>query len=188
LLRLVEFLGARAAGADLEFPITGQDQEELKASGLDRGPTPDSTICIHPGARIRDKCWPPQCFAEVADRLASEFDCRIVLTGSAKEADLTAAVAAHMRHKALNAASPISLGAMAAIMGRSRLLVCNDTGVSHIAAGLKLPSVVIFSKADMARWAPLNQQLHRCVWDPEARHVDLVLAQARMLLAQASAA
>jgi ADP-heptose:LPS heptosyltransferase len=188
LLQLVEFLGAPSAGTHLEFPITGQDRHELKLSGLDRDLVPNSYICIHPGARIRDKCWPPQCFAQIADRLASEFDCRIVLTGSAKEADLTSAVAAHMRHRPLNAASSISLGAMAALMSGSRLLVCNDTGVSHIAAGLKLPSVVIFSKADMQRWAPLDQQLHRCIWDPQARHVDEALAQARLLLATAGAA
>lgn len=62
------------------------------------------------------------------------------------------------------------------------MLICNDTGVSHIAAGLRLKSVVIFSKADIARWAPLNRRLHRCIRDPEAKKAQLVLAQARLLL------
>jgi ADP-heptose:LPS heptosyltransferase len=91
-----------------------------------------------------------------------------------------------MNHPAMNAAAPMSIGAMATLMSRARLLVCNDTGVSHIAAALKLPSVVIFSKAEIARWAPLDRQLHRCIWDPHGRRAAKVLEQARSLLAEAA--
>lgn len=182
LLALAEFLGAPAVGTHLEFPLTERDHQELSDSGLAKSLVAGGYICIHPGARIRDKCWAPQRFAEVADRLAFEFGLPVVLTGSAKEADLTAEVARHMRTPALDAAAPISIGAMAALMSRARLLVCNDTGVSHIAAGLKLKSVVIFSKADIGRWAPLDQHTHRCIWDPEGERVYGVLEHARTLL------
>ena len=183
LLRLTDWLGAPAIGAHLEFPLSADDERELQASGIGAELTPGSYLCIHPGARTRDKCWPPALFASVADRLAGEFGLRVVLTGSAAEADLTAAVAHAMRHPAVDAAAPISIGAMAALMSRARLLVCNDTGVSHIAAGLKLPSVVVFSKADIQRWAPLDRELHRCLWDPEGQQVPAVLQHARSLLA-----
>ena len=185
-LRLLDFvtqLGAPARGTHLEFPLTDEDSDELDTSGLGGDPMPDNYVCIHPGARFRDKCWPPQRFAEIADALACEFGVGIVLTGSAKEADLARAVASHMQTPAIEAAGPISIGAMAALMSQARLLVCNDTGVSHIAAGLQLKSVVIFSKADLKRWAPLDQQLHRCVWDPAADKKHEVLEQARQLLA-----
>jgi ADP-heptose:LPS heptosyltransferase len=182
LLKLAEFLGAPAIGSDLEFPLGQDDEHELAESGLGSGLAAGSYICIHPGASSRDKCWPPQRFAEVADKLADEFGLSIVLTGSARETDLTAAVAAHMRNKALDAAAPLSIGAMAALMSRARLLICNDTGVSHIAAGLKLPSVVIFSQADIERWSPLDQALHCCIRDPEGKQVAAVLEQAHRLL------
>lgn len=183
LLDLVTQLGAPPMGTHLEFPLAQADWTELRESGYAAGLTPGGYVCLHPGARMRDKCWPPQAFAHVADHLAAEFGVTVVLTGSAKERDLTEAVAAHMQTPAVNAAGPISIGAMAALMSQARLLVCNDTGVSHIAAGLKLPSVVIFSKADIMRWAPLDQQRHRCVWDPGAQHVEEVLALARQQLA-----
>ena len=187
LLQLTDRLGAPAAGTQLEFPLTTHDERELRDSGIGDGLVPHSYLCIHPGARDRGKCWPPALFAVVADRLADESGLRVVLTGSAAEADLSAAVARHMRHPAIDAAAPISIGAMAALMSRARLLVCNDTGVSHIAAGLKLPSVVIFSKADIQRWAPLDRALHRCLWDPDGEQVDAVLRHARSLLANAGA-
>jgi hypothetical protein len=183
LLDLIRFLGAPATGNELEFPITEEDERELGDSGLSKELAPRRYVCIHPGARLRNKCWPPERFAEVADALAEEFGLSVVLTGSAKEADLTEEVARRMRHAALDAAAPISIGAMAALMRGARLLVCNDTGVSHIAAGLKLPSVVIFSTADIRRWSPLDTKLHRCIQDPEGRCTDAVVHHARALLA-----
>lgn len=182
LLQLATYLGASAAGAELEFPITEEDEQELRASGVAKGLLRGRYLCIHPGARMRPRCWPPQLFAQVADTLANETGLRIVLTGAGNEIDLTAAVASHMQSPAINAAAPISIGAMAALMSKSRLLISNDTGVSHIAAGLKLPSVVIFTTADMQRWAPLDRNLHRCIRDPEGLHSAAVLEHARQLL------
>lgn len=173
---------APAANAQLEFPVSRQDEDELAASGVARGLVPGAYLCIHPGARQRDKCWPARHFAALGDHLASEFGLKVVLTGSAQEADLTAEVARHMRQTPVDAAAPISIGAMAALMRDARLLLCNDTGVSHLAAGLKLKSVVIFSKADIARRAPLDRHTHRCIWDPGAERAAVVLEHARALL------
>ncbi|MGF6271710.1 ADP-heptose:LPS heptosyltransferase [Massilia sp. UYP11] len=182
LLHLVGQLGAPVTDTHLEFPILREDEDELAASGLAAGLEPGSYICVHPGARQRDTCWPPERFARVADQLADEFGMRIVLTGSADEAPLAQAVADRMHVPAIIAAAPLSIGAMAALLSRARLLICNDTGVSHIAAGLGLNSVVIFSKADIARWAPLDRQRHRCIWDPGAERATVVLQHARTLL------
>lgn len=183
LLRLMQWLGAPVRDCALSFPLLQQDWDELRASGYARGLQPGRYVCIHPGARTREKCWPPQRFAEVADRLAADEDLAIVLTGGPGETDLTAAVAGRMRAPVVDTAGPLSIGAMAALMSGARLLICNDTGVSHIAAGLRLPSVVIFSVADMRRWAPLNHQLHRCLRDPDGDLATLVLHHARALLA-----
>jgi ADP-heptose:LPS heptosyltransferase len=183
VLQVVERLGASTAGEHLEFPLALEDEHELQQSGVGAGLETGNYICIHPGASKRDKCWPPRRFAEVADSLATEFGVDVVLTGSGEEAGLALEVAGHMRAPAINAAAPISIGAMASLMSRARLLVCNDTGVSHIAAGLKLKSVVVFSKANIARWAPLDRHNHRCIWDPDAERAAVVLDHARALLA-----
>ncbi|WP_232429496.1 glycosyltransferase family 9 protein [Noviherbaspirillum autotrophicum] len=180
LLRLPQHLGAPADDADLEFPLAPEDEQELRATGIGAGLQAGRYICIHPGARMRRRCWPPQLFAQVADTLAREYDMPIVLTGAGSEADLTAAIAACMRTPAVDAALSMSIGAMAALMSKTSLLICNDTGVSHIASGLKLPSVVVFGTADMERWGPLDRVRHRCVRGADG--AEAILSQARSLL------
>jgi ADP-heptose:LPS heptosyltransferase len=87
---------------------------------------------------------------------------RVVLTGSSGEAALTRAVADAMTAPALDLAGETDLGALGVLLRGARLLVCNDTGVSHVAAGLRVPSVVVFDRmSDREGWPPLDRVRHR---------------------------
>jgi ADP-heptose:LPS heptosyltransferase len=97
----------------------------------------------------------------VADQLATQ-GLRIILTGTAEEADLTRAVSSAMSAPVIDLAGRTSLAALTALLDGARLLVCNDTGVSHLTAALRLPSVVVFHHlSELQGWSPRNRQLHR---------------------------
>lgn len=175
-LRLLAFLGVPSQGEALEFPLQAQDWRELEQTGVDV--LSRRYVCVHPGASEPSRRWPPEAFAAVAEAIyARGFD--IALTGSAEEAPLTRAVADAMCVPALDLAGRTTLGALAALLTSSRLLVCNDTGVSHLAAALGVPSVVVFTRSDPERWAPLDKDLHRALVRPETGEV---LAQVDDLL------
>lgn len=183
-LSLTSSLGGMSGDASLEFPVMAADEHELQASGLPAALDGKAYVCLHAGARDPARRWPVACFAAVGDALAAR-GYAVVLTGSAAEQALAESVAACMRYPALNAAMPLSLGAMAALMRRARLLVCNDTGVSHIAAGLRLPSVVAFTRDDDAhreRWAPLDRWRHRWVAGAGEGSVGQVLREVEAVL------
>lgn len=160
LLALLTHLGAPAVPPIPDFPLRRDDYAEaitlLRHHALDR----DRLVCVHPGARMPTRRWWPERFAAVADTLVlSGF--HVVLTGAPSEAALVDAVLRHMRQRAASVVGETSLGGLAALLRLARLLICNDTGVSHVAAAVRAPSVIIACGSDVARWAPADHSLHR---------------------------
>ena len=165
-LRLMAHLGLPADDDRVAFPLLPEDHDELRERRPDLAALEARRYaCVHPGARDPAKRWAPEEFARVGDRLA-EAGLQVVITGSGAEAELAAEVARRMHHPALHAACDISVGALAVVLSGARLLVSNDTGVVHVAAGLAVPSVVIFFATDPSRWAPLDRKLHVVVHEP----------------------
>ena len=153
-LHLLQFLGIPLQGEQLEFPLTA-DEQAMKWPF-------ERYVCLHPGASVASRRWPIAQFAAVGDRLAAQ-GFQILLTGTAIEAELTEAVQAQMQHQAIDLAGKTDLGSLAVLLRSARLLVCNDTGVSHLAAALQTPSIVLFSDSDLNRWRPIDRQIHHAI-------------------------
>jgi ADP-heptose:LPS heptosyltransferase len=183
-LRLLEFLGIPALDERLEFPLKPCDREALTQieAKYELG---DNYVCIHAGASVPSRCWQGSQFAAVGDAIA-QLGYSVVLTGSAAERELASAIAQTMQAPALNLAGQTSLGALAALLSQAKLLICNDTGVSHLGAAVSVPSAVIFSASDPRRWAPLDQTRHRSLSHSSGVRVACVLEQVRDLLHQES--
>jgi len=178
LLKIVHALGIPIDGTTLEFPITPAEYAQagmiMDLLQLD----PGKYICLHPGARDPRRRWATANFAAVGNALAA-MGYTILVTGSAEERALIRAVTAQMQYPAIDLvahAGQTSIGEMAALIQRSALLFSNDTGVSHIAAALCVPSVIIFSEySDPGRWAPLDESLHIAVPPNKANDLSYIL-------------
>ncbi|HEV7915751.1 MAG TPA: glycosyltransferase family 9 protein [Albitalea sp.] len=162
LLSLVDGLRLPRCGTQLEFPLTDTDRIEL-ASVWPGAYGGQPYVCVHAGAQLPSRRWSPARFAQVADTMA-ERGFGVVLTGTDHEAALVGEVAQAMHHPAVNLAGRTNLWTMGALIEHARLLICNDTGVSHIAAALGTESVVVSCGADVTRWAPLNRERHAVLW------------------------
>lgn len=180
-LSLMDFLGAPRQGDFLEFPLRENDWYEYYNLEHNYKLVPGKFVCIHPGSRAKERRWPVEHFAVVADYLA-ERGMKVILTGTPSEKHLTDGVAEQMRHPAINLTGRTSLGGLGALLSKSALLVSNDTGVSHVAAALEIPSVVLFTASDPNRWAPLNSGLHRAVAWASAAIPEVVLDEVESLL------
>jgi ADP-heptose:LPS heptosyltransferase len=127
---------------------------------------PDSArVVVHPGAASAARRWPAVRWAAVARALA-ERGYEVVLTGSPGERSLCSRVAAEAGlapDAVLAGRTP--LVALAALVGRARVLLCGDTGVAHLATALGTPSVVLFGPTPPALWGPPPERTqHRVLW------------------------
>lgn len=162
MLMLTDSLGLRRCGRHLDFPVSAADHRTLLESVpelRDSGPI----ACVHPGAQLASRRWWPERFAAVADRLAA-YGLRVVLTGTLAERGLVHTVQRHMRRTALDLSGRTTLWTLGALLQRAAVLVCNDTGVQHVAVALGTHSVAVSSGADVSRWAPLDATRHRVLW------------------------
>lgn len=157
---LMEFLGIRAQGTELEFPLQENDRQQLSA--LDLGIEPKQYVCVHPGSRGSWRQWPTQYFAALAD-YCIEQGYKVVLTGTKDEESIIMDVISHMRNEPINTAGKTSMGAVAALIKDAAMLISNCTGVSHIASAFKTPSIVISMDGEPHRWGPLDKRVHRTI-------------------------
>ena len=162
LLVLPLALGCPDTGLALDLDVPDADYVALRAL-VGGALAPRSYVCIHPGARFPSRRWMPERFAAIADELAGR-GFTAVLTGTVSETPLTAAVREAMRGPSVDLTGALTLGALAALVKDAALVVCNDTGMSHVAAAVATPSVVVASGSDVARWAPDDAQHHRVLW------------------------
>ncbi len=182
-LSLIRHLGFHDLGEQLEFPRMEDDGDDLSFAKELKALRPGTYACVHPGASIREKRWPVENFAVVA-RSIRETGLKIVVTGNRRESGLASEIAAVMNDGCIDAASlDLSLGSLALLIRDARLLVCNDTGISHLASALAVPSVIVFTTTDPHRWAPLERVRHRALGgNGSLPSVEEVLKEVRTLL------
>lgn len=103
------------------------------------------------------KRWPAENFARLADMLATEQDCEIVLLGAENEQDVSASVQAASHSDMIDLTGRTDLGTATAILSELDLFVSNDMGLAHIAAAVGTPTIVIFGPTNENTTRPLGR-------------------------------
>lgn len=152
LLRPLESLAIYAQGAvpALRWP------EERRAAGrqmLERWNLARRALAMHPGSGSQAKNWPPARFAAVARRAAAEGFAPFFLMGEAEvERKTDAALAASA--PGVTQVVGLELDEVASLLSACDLYLGHDSGITHLAAALGLPTVALFGPSDPERWAP----------------------------------
>lgn len=130
-------------------------RERLREQGL--GPGGRLRVVLAPGATYGSaKCWLPERYAALADRLVEAHNAAVLLCGTSAEATLGEAIAVRMRSRPISLVGATTLEEFLALLPLADLFIGNDSGAMHLAAGVGLPQVVIFGPTDEAGTGPLN--------------------------------
>jgi ADP-heptose:LPS heptosyltransferase len=78
-----------------------------------------------------------------------------LLLAGPQDGEVTAAVLSAGGAEPLPEARDLAVGELAALLARCSGYVGNDSGVTHLAGLLGIPTLALFGPTDPARWAPL---------------------------------
>ena len=115
----------------------------------------DLLVGLSPGAAYGPaKRWPVERFAAIGARAIREWRAKVVVIGTEKEKELGETLISAAAPGAVNLCGMTGLGDALALIKRCQLFVSNDSGLMHVAAALKVPTVAIFGSTDSIATGP----------------------------------
>jgi heptosyltransferase-3 len=121
--------------------------------------TTNQFIAIHPGSGAAQKCWPISCFAKVIERLWQQNRSVLLLAGPADTGrihDLIQQLSSPPLPEMFKVLTDVPLLEVAHQLQQSKYYLGNDSGITHLAAMLGVPTIAIFGPTDPAVWRPVG--------------------------------
>lgn len=145
-LDLVGLLGADNSPRNAQIAFDGG----VLPVSLKRG----TRVVIHAGGGgyTLARRWSERGFAQVADSLHETFGAEIILVGTAN--DSADDVAKLMTHQPVNLSGKTTLTQLADILRSADLYIGTDSGITHLAAGVRVPVVAIYGATNHEAWSP----------------------------------
>jgi predicted lipopolysaccharide heptosyltransferase III len=148
------------------FPDPGVESK-VKNALVQHGIDSDTPYCvIQPTSKFHTKEWTSKGFAEIADYVGNQFGYRTVLTGGPGEERKLEGVAKCCRTRPA-VLDKVSIQELIWVIKEAKLFVGNDSGPTHLAAALSVPTVVLFGSSDSQVWYPWKVS-HEVVRNPFA--------------------
>lgn len=102
-------------------------------------------LVIAPGAKHFTKRWPTQFFAELITRVNEKYGISPLLVGGAEDVDVVDEILSLIKYgAAFSLAGNHTVLQTAAIIKNASFFIGNDSGLTHVAAAFKIPTIAIF--------------------------------------------
>lgn len=145
-LVLLKWAGLRVKfGAEYQFFFLEADEAKAIQLLEQNGLREKTFVAFHVGANWEPKRWPASHFARLADLLARDYSCPVVLTGSIGDEGIAKEVIAKSSDsRPISLCGKTSLGILGALYKKAAFLVSSDSGPLHIASGVGTAVIALF--------------------------------------------
>jgi ADP-heptose:LPS heptosyltransferase len=167
-LRFVRALGIHAVAgwpslAAADFALAAAEAFLSREFPENHGPV----VVAHVGAGKASNLWPVERFARVAAALVRQLGARVVVTEGPRDH----AVVSKFRHLVPQSARwHTDLRRTLGILAHADVYVGNDTGMSHVAAAVGAPCIVVIGADDAQRWSPAGPSVRSI--SPESGNIE----------------
>lgn len=130
----------------------GAMRDALRGAGWKGGPL----LAVNPGAGWSSKRWPPAHYAAAALELCRQRGLEPLILWGPGEEPLRDEITTRLREAGMEpvVAPPTKVRELAVLISLASLFIGGDTGPSHMAALLGVPTIAIFGASDGQRNAP----------------------------------
>lgn len=115
-------------------------------------------LALHPGSGSERKNWPEGNWAELLGELVNSTDLNLLIVGGEAEGERLQRLAAALPPSRTRVALCLPLPKLAALMQSSAGFLGHDSGISHLAAALGLPTVVLWGDTNEDVWRPPSRR------------------------------
>jgi heptosyltransferase-2 len=116
-------------------------------------------VAVHPGSGSERKNWPEARWADLLDRLIQRTDHALLVVGGEAEGERLNRLVSALSASRVRLASGLSLVELARRLTGCRAFVGHDSGITHLAAALGLPCLVLWPETNEAIWRPRGDRV-----------------------------
>jgi len=143
----------------IELPQEAQEKVDL---AWPKNNEKELWVTINPNARWSSKRWPEEKFARLAYEVIERTGSRVFFIGTGKDRMRVARIRMKTEKLTGDLTGRLSIPELFAFLGRTDLLITNDSGPMHMAAAIGTPVVAIFGPTNPSRTGPYSEN-HRIV-------------------------
>lgn len=114
----------------------------------------ETLIGIHPFAANPPRSWHIDNFVELANALQRRSSCRIIFFGGPRDGSVIPQLQELVHPSPVIAIGGTTLRQSMALLQRLNLLICNDSGIMHLAASLQVPLVALYGPQSPVKFGP----------------------------------
>lgn len=157
---LLEPLGIPLSDSPPKIYVSPSEMQEahqfLKLWGID--PEKHIIVGINPGAAYGSaKCWPPERYKSVTQKLLENPAIFVLYFGDASGAPLINDICKGMPERVINLAGRTSMRELIALINCCTIFLTNDSGPMHIAAALDVRLLALFGSTNEIKTGPYPQ-------------------------------
>ena len=116
-------------------------------------------LAVHPGSGSELKNWPEDKWAELLGCLAKTTEFNLLLVGGEAEGDRLHRLSAALPPVRWRLAQSLPLADLAQRLAGCRAFIGHDSGISHLAAAVGLPGLVLWGDTAEAIWRPPSERV-----------------------------
>jgi heptosyltransferase III len=142
----------------MRLAIFNPDPAPKLSIGKPNKRVPKRFLALHPGSGSERKNWPEQHWAALLQEISRALDLNLLLVSGEAEEEKMDRLIRQLPSQRYELARNLPLPQLAQRLSACAAFIGHDSGISHLAAALGLPGIVLWGETNEAIWRPRSEQ------------------------------